>query len=97
MAEHTDKSFKGAVAAQEVKQLKGLENLEQRLLKAQKRKLEDYLNRVVALQNEVFPNQSLQERSMNFSEFYLEYGSNFIDILKRNLKPLQGEFLILTV
>lgn len=36
LAEKTDKSFSGAVKAQEVKQKKGLENLEKRLLKAQK-------------------------------------------------------------
>lgn len=97
LAEQTDKSFKGAVAAQEVKQIKGLENLEKRLLKAQKRKLEDVLERVRQLQNELFPRQSLQERNTNFSEFYLEYGEHFTQLLLQNLQPLKGEFLILTV
>ena len=97
LAEQTDKSFKGAVAAQEVKQLKGLENLEKRLLKAQKRKLEDVLERVCQLQDELFPRQSLQERNANFSEFYLEYGEQFTQLLLQNLQPLKGEFLILTV
>ncbi|OXB19025.1 bacillithiol biosynthesis cysteine-adding enzyme BshC, partial [Flavobacterium tructae] len=40
LAQQTDKSFTGAVKAQEVKQKKGLDNLEKRLLKAQKRKLD---------------------------------------------------------
>lgn len=97
LAEQTDKSFKGAVAAQEVKQIKGLENLEKRLLKAQKRKLEDVLERVRQLQDELFPRQSLQERNANFSEFYLEYGEQLTQLLLQNLKPLKGEFLILTV
>ena len=95
LAEQTDKSFKGAVAAQEVKQIKGLENLEKRLLKAQKRKLEDVLERVRLLQNELFPNQSLQERYDNFSEFYLEYGNEFILKLVNELNPLKGEFVVL--
>ena len=56
----TDKSFAGAVNAQERKQLKGLENLEKRLLKAQKRKLTNEVERVKAIQNELFPNQSLE-------------------------------------
>jgi uncharacterized protein YllA (UPF0747 family) len=51
-----------AVKAQEVKQTKGLDNLEKRLLKAQKRKLSDILERITDLQNELFPNKSLQER-----------------------------------
>lgn len=95
LAQQTDKSFIGAVKAQEVKQIKGLDHLEKRLLKAQKRKLKDHLNRVIALQNELFPNQSLQERQLNFSEFYLEYGQEFIQQLKENLHPLKDEFLIL--
>jgi hypothetical protein len=53
----TDKSFVGAVKAQEVKQTKGLDNLEKRLLKAQKRKLSDILERITDLQNELFPNK----------------------------------------
>lgn len=95
LAEQTDASFKGAVAAQETKQIKGLENLEHRLLKAQKRKLEDVLERVRLLQNELFPRQSLQERNLNFSEFYLEYGEDFISKLAQNLEPLKGEFMVL--
>lgn len=97
LAEKTDKSFKGAVAAQETKQIKGLENLEQRLLKAQKRKLDDHLERVRLIQDHLFPRQSLQERNMNFSEFYLEYGDGFIEKTMDELKPLKGEFLILEV
>ncbi len=97
LAQKTDKSFKGAVAAQETKQIKGLENLESRLLKAQKRKLDDYLERVTELQEQLFPNQNLQERQMNFSEFYLEYGELFIQELLKALKPLEGEFSILSL
>ena len=97
LAEQTDQSFKGAVGAQETKQINGLENLEHRLLKAQKRKLADFLERVRVLQDELFPRQSLQERNMNFSEFYLEYGEEFISILANNLQPLNAEFLILEI
>tara|TARA_R110000850_G_scaffold150497_1_gene273238 strand:- start:147924 stop:149534 length:1611 start_codon:yes stop_codon:yes gene_type:complete len=92
LAEQTDKSFKGAVAAQEKKQLNGLDNLEKRLLKAQKRKLADHLERVAVLQDELFPNGSLQERTTNFSEFYLEYGESLLKLLFEKLIPLQAEF-----
>mgnify|MGYP000144103885 FL=1 len=97
LAEQTDKTFVSAVKAQEVKQLKGLENLEKRLLKAQKRKLQDQVSRMTVLQNELFPNNSLQERTTNFSEFYMEYGEELIPQLIENLKPLKTEFLILTL
>jgi bacillithiol biosynthesis cysteine-adding enzyme BshC len=95
VASQTDKGFMGAVKAQEVKQNKGLENLEKRLLKAQKRKLGDILQRMVDLQNELFPNQSLQERQANFSEFYLENGENLIPAIVEKLKPLKNQFDII--
>lgn len=96
LASQTDKSFLGAVKAQEVKQIKGLEHLEKRLLKAQKRKLKDQVLRITSLQNELFPNQSLQERQANFSEFYLDYGSELIPELLKQLKPLSQDFAVVT-
>ena len=95
VAEQTDASFLGAVKAQEIKQKKGLDNLEKRLLKAQKRKLKDHVLRMTEIQNEVFPGQSLQERNLNFSELFLEYGDALIPTLLKKLDPLSGEFLIL--
>ena len=97
LAKKTDKSFLGAIKAQETKQLKGLDNLEKRLLKAQKRKLSDEVERMTDIQNELFPNGNLQERNTNFSEFYLEYGEQLIPYLIKNLKPLKNEFTILTI
>ncbi|WP_282148460.1 bacillithiol biosynthesis cysteine-adding enzyme BshC [Algibacter lectus] len=97
IAEDTDKSFLGAVKAQEVKQLQGLEHLENRLLKAQKRKLKDAVSRMTDLQTELFPGGSLQERNTNFSEFYLEYGEQLLPNLIKNLQPLKGDFLLLTI
>lgn len=95
LAEQTDKSFLGAVKAQEVKQLEGLAHLEKRLLKAQKRKLKDQVVRITSIQNELFPNQTLQERQVNFSEFYLEYGDTLIPQLIENLNPLSQDFAVL--
>ena len=97
LAEKTEKSFLGAVKAQEVKQLKGLDHLEKRLLKAQKRKLEDEVSRVAMLQQELFPNKGLQERHLNFSEFYLEYGEDLIPTLLQVLKPLKLKFDIISL
>jgi len=94
-AEATDKSFLGAVKAQEVKQKKGLDHLEKRLLQAQKRKLKDQVIRMTEIQNALFPNQTLQERHLNFSELFLEYGDELIPSLMKALMPLQAEFFLL--
>ena len=84
-----------AVNAQERKQVKGLENLQKRLLIAEKRRQKDLVDRITQLQNQILPNQSLEERQRNFSEYYLEYGISFIEVLKGALKPLQLEFTVL--
>lgn len=95
LAAATDKSFLGAVAAQEKKQLNGLEHLEKRLLKAQKRKLSDELERLTDLQDELFPSQSLQERNANFASFYLQYGEELLPKLFQELAPLDQNFKII--
>ena len=97
IAMQTDKSFVGAVKAQEAKQIKGLEHLEKRLLKAEKRVHADQLERIILLQNELFPNQSLQERKANFSQYYAQFGSVLIKKIIEELKPLEQEFNIIVL
>lgn len=95
IAEQTDISFKKAVSAQEKKQLKGLENLEKRLLKAEKKKYTEKLNRIISIQNELFPNQSLQERQLNFSEVVMEKNfTPFKNELLDSFEPLAQQFTI---
>ena len=95
IAQKTDPSFLGAVGAQERKQIKGLENLEKRLLKAQKRKWSDHLERIASLKNDLFPNDSLQERQANFSFVYKDEGPAMIQKLKESLDPLDMRFTVI--
>ena len=95
VANETDASFLGAVLAQEKKQLNGLKNLENRLLRAEKRGQKDLVFRISQIKEQLFPNQSLEERQRNFSEYYLEYGDAFLETLKSALKPLDFEFTVL--
>jgi bacillithiol biosynthesis cysteine-adding enzyme BshC len=97
IASQTDKSFIGAVQAQQTKQIKGLENLEKRLLKAEKRVYAEKLEQIILLQNELFPNQGLQERKANFSEFYLDVNDRLIEKLLLELKPLESNFTTITL
>ncbi|MGM0635496.1 MAG: bacillithiol biosynthesis cysteine-adding enzyme BshC [Bacteroidota bacterium] len=97
IAQKTDASFEGAVAAQEQKQKNGLDHLEKRLRKAQKRKLADYLNRVEALQDELFPQKMLQERHANFMEFYEFTNGKLIPILFDSFQPLQMDFSLISL
>lgn len=97
IANQTDKSFIGAVKAQEIKQLKGLDTLEKRLLKAEKRNLNTRLEQIISIQNALFPSKSLQERKDNFATFYVSHGEVLISILLKELKPLENEFTVITL
>ncbi len=97
IAARTDASFVGAVAAQEKKQLNGLDKLEKRLLKAQRKRYEESLTRLTAIQDELFPEGHLQERMSNFSEFYMLYGRDLFTRLKEELHPFSREFTIITI
>ena len=93
LAKQTDASFLGAVEAQEKKQIKGIDRLEKRLLKAQRIKLVDHVNRLTELQQQLFPMGDLQERRVNFVEFVLQYGDDFIPFLIKHIDPNEKDFM----
>jgi len=93
----TDKSFLGALKAQEKKQLNGLDKLEKKLFRSQKKKYNEKVERLILIKEELFPNNSLQERQINFSEFYRNYGHDLIDILIDNLNPFDNKFLVISL
>lgn len=95
IAGKTDASFRGAVAAQERKQIKGLEHLEKRLLKAEKKKREDLLERAHRLKKEFYPESKLQERKLNFLEFYQYSGKGFIHQLIDEFDAFENKFYII--
>ena len=94
VAHLTDRSMLGAVNAQRQKQLNGLENLKKKLLRAEKRKNKDLMQRLEELHGELFPNGSLQERHDNLVSCYLRYGKNWIEGLYPGLDPLRFEFVV---
>ena len=57
----------------------------------------DQIARATELQEQLFPNNSLQERTINFSELYLEFGVALIPELANSLDPLKGDFTIITI
>jgi len=95
LSDQTDPSFSGAVRAERKRQLNGIDKLEKRLLKAQKRKMGDLVSRLELLKDALFPQGALQERTANFSDFYEAYGSSFIQGLVDQLNPLELKFSVL--
>lgn len=90
----TDPTLVKTVWAEHAKQLKSLENLENRLLKAEKQKQEISINQIRGLKDRLFPGDGLTERKENFLQYYVRYGDSFFDVLKENLHPLEKGFVV---
>jgi len=73
-----------------------MDNLEKKLVKAEKRNYHTRLEQVEHIKADLFPKDSLQERTENFGLFYVKWGQNFIDELIRNFEPLDFKFTVLT-
>jgi bacillithiol biosynthesis cysteine-adding enzyme BshC len=91
-AKATHPSFLTMVKAQETKQMKGLLALEKRLHKAHTKAQQDTIDRMLSIQNDVFPEQKLAERRVNFSVYYSALGTKFIEELLSQLNPLDPKF-----
>ena len=97
LIKETDVSFEGTVKAQKSKQFKGIDHLEKRLLKAQRKKLKDHVQRLVLLHEELFPGGMPQERIENFSFVYVDKGQDFISFLMETMDPLSKEFTLIEI
>eukprot|EP01037_Dinobryon_pediforme_P016386 gene16386-16564_t len=73
-----------------------IDNLEKKLVKAEKRNYHTRLQQVEHIKADIFPNDSLQERAENFGLFYVKWGQLFIDELLNNFEPLEFKFTVLT-
>jgi bacillithiol synthase len=91
-----DATLEKAVLAEKTKQLQSLDALESRTLKAEKQKHETSLNQLKAVQQKLFPNGGLQERTDNILPIYLKFGDAFFDVLKANLNPLEQGMIVIS-
>jgi uncharacterized protein YllA (UPF0747 family) len=95
LVKKTDYSFLGAVNAQKKKQFKGIDKLEKRLLKAQKRKMVSMENDLKNIYKEIYPDDTFQERKINFIDIYLHYGDTFFKNLFLDIDLFEKKFLVL--
>jgi len=90
-----DPSLQPMIKAELQKSLKSIKNIENRLIKAEKKKEEVAVNQIRNVKEKLFPNNSLQERHDNFISLLLFYGVGVIDELINELQPLDKQFTIL--
>lgn len=97
LAQKTDVSFAQMLKAQEARQIKGYKKMRKRLLKAERIKMNDKVQRIEQLFNFMFPNGTWQERRINFIQFYVEQGQEFIQEIYKGLLQLENKFIILNI
>lgn len=80
---------------------KKLALLEKKMIRAEKRKQKTSIDRLQAIKSSLFPNNSLQERVENFSEWVGEYGWDWVDVIMQQSsvlsKTLKPSFTIITI
>ena len=91
-----DPSLSPSAAAVQARLKHAIDNLEKKLIRAEKRNYDVRLEQLSAVKAELFPKDSLQERTENFGLMYVKWGQTFIDELVRHFEPLAFEFTILT-
>ena len=90
-----DKSLEGAAEAVKAKTERLIKRLEKKMVNAQRHSDTITTARLNLIYDELFPNDQLQERRLNFSPFFSAYGADFIKELLLHLKPLDFRFTIL--
>lgn len=90
-----DKSLLKHVEALEARTIKPLQELEKKMLRAEKRKYEAEQRHIQLIRSALFPRNSLQERVENFMPYYAQWGQSFIDMLYEHSLSLEQQFVIL--
>ena len=94
-AGNIDPTLAQHVAAIKARSFKTLQELEKKMLRAEKRKFSDHERQIQAIKEALFPGNGLQERKENFSLFYAKWGREFIEELHKNSPTLEQEFTVL--
>jgi bacillithiol biosynthesis cysteine-adding enzyme BshC len=74
---------------------KAIDNLEKKLVRAEKSNYHTRLEQIDQIKTELFPGDSLQERNENFGLLYVKWGQSFIDELIAGFEPLDFKFAVL--
>ena len=89
-----DPTLAKAFQAEQTRQMKSLDQLESRLMRAEKQRHEIAINQIRSLKDKLFPNNGLQERVDNFMPFFLQQGWEYFDVLLENLDPLDKAMMV---
>lgn len=94
LAANVDTTLKQHVEALKTKAVYRLQELEKKMLRAEKRKYTSEQQQLQKIKSALFPNNNLQERVENISDFYAKHGKQLLDILYQSSASFAQEFAI---
>jgi len=83
------------VDALKTQTIKRLQELEKKMLRAEKRKFADQQRQIHSIRQKLFPQNGLQERVDNFLPYYGKWGGDLFKKLYQNSLMLEQEFVII--
>ena len=90
-----DSTLSQHVAALKAKTIKQLQNLEKKMMRAERKKHESVKNQIAKIKQALFPLDGLQERVENFSSFHAKWGRAFIEEVLKNSLSVEQQFVVL--
>lgn len=96
-AEKTDQTFGNLVEAEQTRQLKSFNRMRKRLLRAEKIKQNEKLERLENLFLTIHPGKNWQERTYNFSVFYADLGRDWLHNCYDGMEIESSELIIFTI
>lgn len=94
-ASAVDSSLEKHVEALKLRTVHRLQELEKKMLRAEKRKFADQQRQINTIKEHLFPGNGLQERYDNVSYYYAKWGKDLIHKLYEHSLKLEQEFVIL--
>jgi bacillithiol synthase len=95
IASSIDPTLQQHVEALKTKNVNQLQVLEKKMLRAERKKHEAVQRQIAKLKQQLFPNNSLQERVENISGYYAKWGSGFVDELYKSSLSIEQQFILL--
>lgn len=90
-----DPTLEKPILGEKIKLTNSFEQLEGKLMRAEKKKHETAINQIRSIKDKLCPGNGLQERYDNFLPYYLKYGNTFFSVLMDNLDPLKEGMVVI--
>lgn len=95
LAGNVDETLSIHTKALQAQAVKRLQELEKKMLRAEKKKYYIQREQIKKMKTQLFPQGNLQERVENFSSYYAKYGRNFIQAIISKSLSLESHFSII--